>query len=75
MRTHSDAMSHRLWSINMATFKVTMTYVGRHTYEIEANNADDAEQIALYEVAHCADFESGYFEVETVAWAEPQDLS
>jgi len=59
----------------MATFKVTMTYVGRHTYEIEAGNADDAEQIALDEVAHCADFESGYFEVENVAYAEPEDLS
>ena len=58
----------------MTTFKVTMTYVGRHTYEIEADSPDHAEEVAN-EVAHCADFESGYFEVETIAFAEPQDLS
>ena len=50
----------------MATFRVKMTYVGSHVYEVEADNADEAETIAQYEVAHCEDFTSGYFEVARV---------
>jgi heme-degrading monooxygenase HmoA len=58
----------------MATFLVTMAYVGRKTYEVEADNADHAETIAN-EVARCAHFTSGYFEVEHIECTESQDLS
>lgn len=49
----------------MPTFLVKMRYEGYHSYEIEANNENDAEDIAN-DMAHCADFESGFFEVEKV---------
>lgn len=58
----------------MPTFLVTMTFVGRRTYEVNADNPDHAETIAN-DLAHSSHFENGYFEVEHVAFAEPQDLS
>ena len=58
----------------MATFLVTMTFVGRRTYEVNADKPEHAEEIAN-DVARCSHFTNGYFEVEHVAFAEPQDLS
>lgn len=57
----------------MATFKVRMTYVGCHTYEVEANTAEDAQDIAL-DKAHCEDFTSGTFEIEGIKECEDMSL-
>ena len=58
----------------MTTFFVTMTFVGRRTYEVNADTPAHAEEVAN-DVARCAHFTNGYFEVENIAFAEPQDLS
>jgi hypothetical protein len=58
----------------MATFLVTMTYVGRRTYEVNADTPEHAEELA-HEKASCAHFTSGYFEVEHIECTESQDLS
>ena len=57
----------------MATFKVRMTYVGYHTYEVKALSAQDAQDIAM-DKAHCEDFTSGTFEVEGVKECEDMSL-
>jgi len=57
----------------MATFQVRVTYTGYNTYWVEADTAEDAQEEVLEEV-HCADFESGTFEIEGINECEDMSL-